>query len=63
MGRVEGRSDDIVWTRDGRPVGRLDPVFKSNIGIREAQIIQETLEQVRVKVMPAEGLASPTCGS
>lgn len=55
MGRVEGRSDD----RDGRPVGRLDPVFKSNIGIREAQIIQETLEQVRVKVVPADGFGIP----
>jgi phenylacetate-CoA ligase len=58
MGRVEGRSDDILLTRDGRPVGRLDPVFKSNIGIREAQIIQETLERVRVKVVPAEGFGS-----
>lgn len=55
---VEGRSDDVLITRDGRPVGRLDPVFKSHVGIREAQIIQETLERVRVKVVPAGGFDS-----
>jgi phenylacetate-CoA ligase len=58
MRPVEGRSDDVLLTRDGRPVGRLDPVFKSQVGIREAQIIQEALERVRVKVVPAEGFDS-----
>ena len=55
---VEGRSDDVLITRDGRRVGRLDPVFKATSGIREAQIIQEALSRVRVKVVPAEGFGA-----
>jgi phenylacetate-CoA ligase len=55
LGHVEGRADDVLYTRDGRPVGRLDPVFKARLAIREAQIIQEDLEVVRVRYVPAEG--------
>ncbi len=50
---VEGRSDDVVLTSDGRRVGRLDPVFKADLPIREAQIIQESLERIRVRFVPA----------
>ena len=42
--------DDVLVTRDGRMVGRLDPVFKGACGIREAQIAQERLDLVRVLV-------------
>ncbi len=49
---VEGRTDDVLYTMDGRRVGRLDPVFKSQLPIREAQIIQETLSQVRIRYVP-----------
>src|SRR5262249_49428042 len=49
---VEGRSDDVILTPDGRRIGRLDPVFKSNIPIREAQIVQESAEVIRVLVVP-----------
>jgi phenylacetate-CoA ligase len=49
---VEGRADDVLYTRDGRRVGRLDPVFKSHLPICEAQIIQESLDQVRVRFVP-----------
>ncbi|NUO62032.1 MAG: phenylacetate--CoA ligase family protein [Gemmatimonadaceae bacterium] len=55
---VEGRSDDVLFTRDGRIVGRLDPVFKSRIPIREAQIVQETLDRVRVRYVPDSGFTS-----
>jgi len=50
--KVEGRLDDVILTRDGRRVGRLDPVFKSNLPIREAQIIQESLDSLRVRFVP-----------
>jgi phenylacetate-CoA ligase len=49
---IEGRVDDVLYTADGRRVGRLDPVFKAGIPVREAQIIQETLQQVRVRFVP-----------
>ena len=50
---IEGRIDDVLYTSDGRRVGRLDPVFKTNLPIREAQIIQETLDRVRVCYVPS----------
>lgn len=55
LAAVEGRMDDMVITADGRRIGRLDPVFKSDLPIREAQIIQEELDFIRLLVVPAEG--------
>lgn len=55
---LEGRSDDTLFTRDGRRVGRLDPVFKTDLAIREAQIIQEALDCLRVLIVPAPGFSS-----
>lgn len=52
---IEGRTDDILVTPDGRRIGRLDPVFKGQLPIREAQIIQEALNEVRVKYVRAPG--------
>ncbi|MGD8457756.1 MAG: AMP-binding protein, partial [Anaerolineales bacterium] len=52
---IEGRMDDVLLTQDGRRIGRLDLVFKANIPIREAQIIQETINRIRVKYVPANG--------
>jgi phenylacetate-CoA ligase len=51
--RIEGRADDVLLTRDGRQVGRLDPVFKASLAVREAQIIQESLDRVRILYVPA----------
>ena len=38
---------------DGQRMGRLDPVFKADLPIREAQIIQASLEHIRVRFVPA----------
>ena len=57
---IEGLIDDVLYTRDGRAIGRLDPVFKSDLPVREAQIIQETLDQVRVRYVPAPEYTSET---
>lgn len=57
---VEGRLDDVLFTRDGRRIGRLDPIFKARLPIREAQIIQESLDRVRVRVVPARDYAPGT---
>lgn len=53
---VEGRMDDVIRTPDGRRIGRLDPVFKADLPIQEAQIIQERLDRIIVKYVPAPGL-------
>ncbi len=52
---IDGRSDDLLYTADGRSIGRLDPVFKSGARIEEAQIIQLRLKKVRILYVPAEG--------
>ena len=55
LASVDGRIDDVLYTRDGRRIGRLDPVFKTDLPLREAQIVQETLDRVRVRYVPAPG--------
>ena len=55
MGAIDGRRDDVLVTPDGRLVGRLDPVFKGTNSIREAQIIQEALDHLRILLSPAPG--------
>ena len=55
--RIEGRVDDVLFTADGRRVGRLDPVFKADIPMKEAQIVQESLRRVVVRFVPDVGFA------
>lgn len=50
--QIEGRADDTLVTRDGRRIGRMDPVFKSGLPIAEAQIIQEALDRLRIRYVP-----------
>lgn len=52
--QLEGRVDDVLYTTDGRRIGRLDPVFKADLHIREAQIIQEALDVVRVLIVTTD---------
>ncbi|MEM7344600.1 MAG: AMP-binding protein [Chloroflexota bacterium] len=52
LASVEGRIDDVLYTADGRRIGRLDPIFKARLPVREAQIIQDSLQQVRVRYVP-----------
>jgi len=50
---VEGRTDDVILTPDGRHIGRLDPAFKACWPIREAQIIQDQVDHLHVLIVPA----------
>ena len=52
---LEGRVDDALVLADGRRIGRLDPVFKGDLPIREAQIVQDTPTRVRLSFVPADG--------
>jgi phenylacetate-CoA ligase len=60
---IDGRTDDVLYTVDGRPVGRLDPVFKERLPIREAQIVQETLGRIRVRFVPAPDFSASALDS
>ena len=55
---IDGRVDDVLFSADGRRIGRLDAVFKTKLPIREAQIIQETLNLLRVRYVPATDYTS-----
>ncbi|HMK36208.1 MAG TPA: hypothetical protein VK463_14135 [Desulfomonilaceae bacterium] len=50
---VTGRIDDTIYIPERGFVGRFDPVFKGISGIFEAQIVHESLDSLRVKLVPA----------
>jgi phenylacetate-CoA ligase len=49
---IDGRLESYVVTSDGRRVGRLDHIFKSLLWINEAQIIQDRVGQMVIKIVP-----------
>ncbi|HEV8400731.1 MAG TPA: ATP-grasp domain-containing protein [Gemmatimonadales bacterium] len=57
---VDGRTNDLLITRDGRKVFWLNPVFYG-LPVRQGQIVQETLERIRVRYAPAAEF-SPAVG-
>lgn len=52
---LEGRLDDLIVTPEGRRVGRLDPIFKADLPLRAAQIVQVDDRRVALRVVPAPG--------
>jgi phenylacetate-CoA ligase len=49
---VDGRIEDYVVTPDGRWIGRLDHIFKEQLDVAEAQILQDTAEAIEVRLVP-----------
>lgn len=49
---VDGRVEDYVVTPDGRWIGRLDHIFKEQLDVAEAQILQEDASAIEVRVVP-----------
>lgn len=52
---IVGRRDDLIKTRSGRIVGRLDPIYKGLTGIRESQIMQPDIDNIVVYIVTAPG--------
>ncbi len=52
---IHGRSDDSVKLADGRRIGRMDHIFKDAEGILEAQIVQDALDELVIRVVPGPG--------
>lgn len=52
---VLGRIEDVVIGPDGRQMVRFHGVFVNQPHVREGQIIQESLDLIRVKVVPSDG--------
>jgi len=51
VAEITGRVDDVLHTIDGRPIGRLDPVFKELTSIKETQIIQKAPEHIHLLIV------------
>jgi phenylacetate-CoA ligase len=51
---LRGRSSDVVIAPDGRRVFWLNPVFYGQ-PVREAQIIQQSLDRIQVRYVPESG--------
>lgn len=53
--KVVGREEDYIVTPDGRLVGRLDHIFKDTLNVEEAQLIQEMVGKLTVKIVRRPG--------
>jgi phenylacetate-CoA ligase len=49
---VDGRIEDFVMTPDGRLIGRLDHIFKNQLDIAEAQILQDSKDAIEFLIVP-----------
>jgi phenylacetate-CoA ligase len=48
---LEGRVDDVIYTKDGRSVGRLSPIFKSDKEIFSSKVVQDNAGDITVYVV------------
>jgi phenylacetate-CoA ligase len=56
---VIGRIEDVIIGPDGRQMVRFHGIFVNQPHVREGQIIQETLDHIRVRVVPTHNFGDP----
>jgi phenylacetate-CoA ligase len=56
LGAIEGRTNDVLLTSDGRQAARVGAVF-SGLPVRHSQIVQEALDLLIVRIAPAPEFA------
>jgi phenylacetate-CoA ligase len=49
---IDGRNEDYITLKNGAKLGRLDHIFKDIINVEEAQILQESLDEIIVNIVP-----------
>jgi phenylacetate-CoA ligase len=54
---IAGREDPVLLTRDGRPIGRLDHIWKGIRHVAAGQILQEADLTVRLRLVPEPGFS------
>lgn len=50
--RIHGRNDDYIKLPDGRRIGRMAKVFVGLDGLIEAQIVQYSMDELLIRVVP-----------
>ena len=60
LASLDGRQEDVLVARDGRLLTRLDSIFKTGLDIREAQLIQESQDFLRVCLVPGKTYSERT---
>lgn len=53
--KLLGRLGDYISTRDGRRIGLVDIIFEPNLHMLEAQIIQQDIDRLTIRVVPDTG--------
>jgi phenylacetate-CoA ligase len=59
---IEGRTNDLIFTADGRQVFWINPIFYGQ-PVKEAQVIQESLRRIVIKVVPGATFTTETEGT
>lgn len=54
-GKFVGRYDDVILTQDGRRLTQLDTIFDPHLPLKEAQIVQNTLDDFEIRVIVDKG--------
>jgi phenylacetate-CoA ligase len=52
---IDGREADYIRTPDGRRIGRVGQIFKDVSNLQEAQIVQDRLDEIQIRVLPFKG--------
>ena len=55
--RIDGRLEDYVVLLNGARVGRMDHIFKDMVNVREAQIHQERVGEITLRVVRGDAFA------
>ena len=59
LAQISGRLDDVLLAPDGRRIDAvIAVVFKADLPIREAQVIQTALDRLEIRVVPDPGFST-----
>ena len=58
LAEIKGRLDDVLLSPDGRRIDAvIAVVFKADLPVREAQIVQRALDHLEIRVVPEAGFS------
>ena len=60
LAEISGRIEDVVIAPDGRRTVRFHGIFTELPGVREAQVIQEERDRLRIRVVPTASFGPDT---